>query len=73
MFAQPLNFTVTVLNSVANDTATNLPIYQVHASSIEPYVIGKIYDCKVQGTLNKGSGSESIAESNIFTIEFDPC
>ena len=63
-------FTAVTIRST--DPLIKPPTYSVHAISENPIVIGKIYKCRVRGTLN-ANAIPSIAESNDFEIEFDPC
>ena len=50
------------------DPDSEKPIYDVHLSSVDPDVIGNVYQCKIQGTLN---GSTAVSDS--FPVEFSPC
>ena len=74
-YIEPTTFTATVSSILP---PTDPPSYTVHFASTNAYTLGdepgnKIFQCKVEGTLNPGSPGSSIAYSNDFSVEFSPC
>ena len=57
-----------IISSDETDPDSEKPIYDVHLWSLDIDVIGNVYQCKIQGTLNG-----STAVSDAFEVEFSPC